>query len=134
MTVNFLHSGMTCTVAVYLFAFPVIYSLKLLTAAYRPVYRAGSYTEHFLYIVNQFKRIFCLSVKLINKGKYRYIPHNTNLKKLLGLCLYTLACIYYHYCRVGCHKCSVGIFREVLMPRSIKYIYTKIIIIKLHYR
>ena len=134
LCINFLHTCIGCCKLIYLLCLSVIYTFKVLSRTYRPVYRACSYTQDTLNIVQKFKRISCLSVQLIYKCEYRYLSHHTDFKELYCLCLHTLACIYYHDCRIRRHQSSVGILREILMSRCIKYVYTKSFIIKLHNR
>ena len=62
------------------------------------------------------------------------MTHGTYLKKLPCLCFYTLGCINDHNCRIRRHKCTVRIFREVLMSRRIQNVDTISVIIKLENR
>ena len=62
------------------------------------------------------------------------MSHDTYLKELYGLSLNTLGCIDHHDRRIRSHKCTVGILREILMSRCVKYVYAISVIIELQNR
>ena len=68
----------------------VINALELLAAADRPVDRIGLYAQLVFYLVNEVKRVSCLSVHLVYERKYRYVAHNADLEQLSCLRLNAL--------------------------------------------
>ena len=68
----------------------VINAAEFLTGTDRPVYRIGTNAELVLDLLQQFIRITCFTVHLIDEGKNRDIAHNTDLKQLASLRLDTL--------------------------------------------
>ena len=112
----------------------VIHTLEFFTWTDWPVYGIGVNSENILNVFKKVKRIFCISVHLVDECNDRNITHYTDLEKFDSLFLNTLWTVNYHYGRVCRHKCTVGIFREVLMSRCVKNIYAITVIFKLQNR
>ena len=115
-------------------ALPVIYTFKLSAAAYRPVDRIGSYAEFLFQLFHQLIRISGFAVHLVDKGKYRNMPHGADSEKLPRLRFYTLGSIQHHNSRIRCHQCTVSILRKILMARCIQNIDAVSFIFKLQNR
>ena len=82
----------------------VIATLKLLTAADRPVDRACMDAEDGFDIFHQVKWVLGFTVQLVDKCKNRNMAQHTNLEKLDGLCLNTLGSINDHDSGVSGHQ------------------------------
>ena len=111
----------------------VIDTLKLLTAADRPVDRACMDAEDGFDIFHQVKWVLGFTVQLVDKCKNRNMAQHTNLEELDSLSLNTLGCVDNHDGRICRHQCTVGIFREILMSRCIQNVDTISVIMELKY-
>ena len=67
------------------------------------------YAEHVLYLAHELEWVSRLAVEFIDKGKYRYASHDTDLEELDGLCLHALGAVYHHDCGICRHECAVGV-------------------------
>ena len=91
-------STLGCLKKLHCLAFAIKYSFKIMSAADRPVNRAGTDIEHILNVIQKLKRILRLAVKLIDKGKNRDMAHDTYFKQLDSLRLHALGAIDNHNC------------------------------------
>ena len=116
------------------FGIPVINALEILSGTNRPVDRTGADPQHIFNLIDQFKRIFCLAVHFVDKGKNRNPAHDADFKQFDRLCLDTLGAVDHHDGRIRSHQCTVGIFGEVLMSGSIQNVDAESVIVKLQHR
>ena len=114
-----------------LFRFSVIHALKIMTATDGPVNRTGTNSQHLFNFIQKSIRISGLSIKLIDEGENGDMSHNTDLKELNGLGLHTLCAVNDHHRTVCRHQGSIGILREILVPRGIQNINALSVIVKL---
>ena len=114
------------------FVTAVIYALKILSAADRPVDRAGTDAQHALrsHPSAQTDRVLRGPILLI-KVKIGMWRITQTLKQLNRLRLDTLGTVDDHDRRVGRHQGTVGILREILMSWCIQDIDAESFIIKL---
>ena len=117
----------------YFSGISVIDTAEFLTGTDGPVDGTGGDPQLLLDIVQQIKGIVGIPVHLVDKCKNRNMTHNTDLKQLSCLRLYTFGCIDHHNSRIGGHQSTVCILREVLMAGRIQNIDAVAIIIKLQY-
>ena len=68
----------------------VINALEALSAADRPVDRAGMDSENLLDLAHELERVSRLTVHLVYKGKDRDMAHHTDFEQFDGLRLDTL--------------------------------------------
>ena len=115
------------------FCVSVINALEILSGANRPVDRTGADPKYIFNLIDQFKGILCLAVHFIDKSKNRDSTHDADFKQFDRLCLDTFGAVDHHDGRIGSHQSTIGIFREVLMSRSVQDVDTESVIIKLQY-
>ena len=106
---SFFRSFLRIGVSDYTLALPLIYALKILSRADRPIHRTGGDPQLLLDIVQKLKGIVGISVQLIDKGKDRYMTHHTYLKELSCLRLHALGGVDHHHRRIRRHQCPVRI-------------------------
>ena len=112
----------------------VIHTFETGTAFNRPRQRTYIDNEFLLQFIQQIKRIFRLTVHLVDKYDYRGITHTAYFHQLTCLRFHTFRTIHHNNDTIyGCQS-TISILGKVLMARSIQNIDFIIIVIKLHHR
>ena len=131
VALHFLHAGVGCVEGGDLLRVAVVNALEILAAANRPVHRTGPDAQQILDLVRQGKGIPGLTVHLVDEGKDRNVAQRTYLEQLPRLRLDTLTGIDDHDRGVRRHQRTVGVLREVLMPRRIQDVDAEALVIEL---
>ena len=97
----------------------VIYPLKTRTAFNRPCQRTNIDNQFFFQFIQQVERIFCFTVHLVDENNNRSVTHTTYFHQLTCLRFHTLCTIHNNNNTIYSSKCTVSIFRKVLVSRSI---------------
>ena len=84
--------------------------------------------------IQQIDGITSLPIQLVNEGNNRGIAQPAHFHQLDGACLHTLGTVNDHQRGIDSGQSTVGIFREVLMTRSIQQVNHVIPIGELHHR
>ena len=112
----------------------VINSLKAGAALDRPCQRTDMDGKLLFQLIQQVKRVFRLTVHLIDEDNHRSVAHTANLHQLARLGFHTFRAVHHNDNAVHRRQGTVSIFGKVLVTRSIENIDFVIVIIKLHYR
>ena len=112
----------------------VVYALKILAGADRPVHGISLNSQFPLHFVQQIKGILGLPVHLVNEGKNGNVPHGADLKQLPGLGLDTFSTVDDHDSGVCRHQGAVGVLGEVLVTGGVQNIDAEATVLELHDR
>ncbi len=109
----------------------VINAFKTRAHSDGPCERVARYLKHTLDLFNDLEGIPTLAVHFVDEGEDRNTAHAADVKKLDGLGLHAFGDIDHHDRAVGRHECAIGVFREILVARSIEKIDAKTFVVEL---
>ena len=112
----------------------VVNAFKQLAAANRPGDRCAADFQLVLNFIEQFHRVADITVKFVHKGEDRRIAQTGNFHQLTGTIFYTFCGVDNHQAAVHRRQGTIGIFREVFVPRGIEQVNQAVVIRKLHHR
>ena len=100
----------------------IINSFEAFPHTNRPRKRMALDIELLLYFFQKLIRISSFSIQLVDKADHGRISHAADLHEFLCLNLHTLYAVNDHNYRIDGRQSPVGIFREILVTRSIKQV------------
>ena len=112
----------------------IVDTLEFFAHAERPVDRGAFDFKHSLDLVEHINSIANIAIEFVHKGKNGGVAQSANLHQLNGSFFDALGTVDYHQRRIDCGKDAVGVFRKVLVARSVEEIDYAVHVRKLHDR
>ncbi len=112
----------------------VVNAFEQLAASDRPGNgRAGDF-QLALHFVQQFHRIADVAIELVHKGQDRRVAQTGDFHQLTGTILDAFGRVDHHQAAVYRRQSTVGIFREVFVPRRVEQVDQALAVGELHNR
>ena len=112
----------------------MVNAFKQLAAANRPGDRRTTDFQLVFNFIEQFHRVADITVKFVHKGEDRRVAQTGNFHQLTGTIFNTFCSVDNHQAAVHRRQCTIGIFREVFVPRGVEQVNQAILIRELHHR